>query len=81
MINIAVAEVSKSFDYLRMSRDFFDISIPKERNNLVELLFAVANADGTISNAEFKEIRNIADYLVVSRSRVDEAYLKIISDF
>jgi uncharacterized tellurite resistance protein B-like protein len=81
VINIAVAEVSKSFDYLRMSRDFFDITTPKERNNLVELLFAVANADGTISNAEFKEIRTIADYLVLSRSRVDETYLKIISDF
>ena len=73
-----MSEVSKNFDYLRMSRDFYDITTPAERANLLELLFAVANADGQISNDEFNEIRSIADYLLLSSNRVDEAYSKFV---
>lgn len=51
---------------------------PAERANLLELLFAVANADGQISNDEFNEIRTIADYLLLSSNRVNEAYSKIV---
>jgi uncharacterized tellurite resistance protein B-like protein len=78
VIEIATSEVSKNFDYLRMSRDFFDIATPAERADLLELLFAVANADGHISNDEFNEIRTIADYLLLSTNRVNEAYSKIV---
>jgi uncharacterized tellurite resistance protein B-like protein len=78
VIQVAISEVSKNFDYLRMSRDFFDISTPAERADLLELLFAVANADGQISNDEFNEIRSIADYLLLSSDRVDEAYSKFV---
>jgi uncharacterized tellurite resistance protein B-like protein len=51
---------------------------PAERANLLELLLAVANADGQISNDEFNEIRTIADYLLLSSNRVNEAYSKIV---
>ncbi len=80
VIEIAMSEVSKNFDYLRMSRDFFDIATPAERADLLELLFAVANADGHISNDEFNEIRTIADYLLLSNHRVNEAYSKIVQE-
>jgi uncharacterized tellurite resistance protein B-like protein len=78
VIDVAMSEVSRNFDYLRMSREFFDIATPSERANLLELLFAVANADGRISNDEFREIRMIADYLLLSSNRVDEAYSKFV---
>jgi uncharacterized tellurite resistance protein B-like protein len=78
VIDIAMSEVSKNFDYLRMSREFYEIATPAERINLIELLFAVANADGRISNDEFSEIRTIADYLLLSSNRVDEAYSKFV---
>jgi uncharacterized tellurite resistance protein B-like protein len=71
-------EVRKKFDYLRMSRDSFEISTPDERANLLELLFAVANADGHIPNDEFNEIRRIAGYALLSSNRVYEAHSKIV---
>lgn len=71
-------EASKNFDYLSMSRDFFDIATPAERVDLLGLLFAVANADGQISNDEFNKIRTIANYLLLSNNRVNEAYAKIV---
>lgn len=78
VVDVAMSEVSKHFDYLRMSREFYEIATPAERVNLLELLFAVANADGRISNEEFSEIRTIADYLLLSSNRVDEAYSKFV---
>jgi uncharacterized tellurite resistance protein B-like protein len=78
VVEVAMSEVSKNFDYLRMSRDFFDIATPAERADLLDLLFAVANADGHISNEEFNEIRTIAEYLLLSSNRVNEAYSKIV---
>jgi uncharacterized tellurite resistance protein B-like protein len=78
VIDVAMSEVSKNFDYLRMSRDFFDNTTNVERANLINLLFTVANADGRISNEEFKEIRTIADYLLLSGNQFDEAYSKFV---
>ena len=78
VIEVAMSEVSKNFDYLRMSRDFFEISTSDERAGLLELLFAVANADGHISQHEYEEIRTIADYLLMSSNRVNEAYARIV---
>jgi uncharacterized tellurite resistance protein B-like protein len=78
VIDAAMSEVSKDFDYLCMSRDFYDIATPAERANLLELLFAVANADGQIFKDEFNEILTIADYFLLSSHRVNEAYSKIV---
>ena len=77
VMEVAMAEVSRNFDYLRMSRDFFEISTLAERANLLELLFTVANADGQVSHHEFEEIRTIADYLLMNRNHVNEAYSRI----
>jgi uncharacterized tellurite resistance protein B-like protein len=77
VMDVAMSEVSKNFDYLRMSRDFFDSTTNVERANLLDLLFAVANADGRVSHEEFKEIRIIADYLLLSSNQVEEAYARL----
>lgn len=76
VVNVALSEAEKNFDYLRMTREFVDIVRYSDRASFLGVLFAVADADRRISNAELREIRNIADYLLLSGNRVDEAYAK-----
>lgn len=66
VIEVAMTEASTNFDYLRMTREFLEITTPAERANLVDVLHVVANADGKASDEELKEIRNIAEYLLVN---------------
>ena len=79
VMECAMADVSRDFDYLRMTREFTELTTPAERNNLLDLLFAVANADGDVSNDELLEITFIADYLLISLDRVNQAFLKVTS--
>lgn len=74
---VAISEVSRNFDYLRMSREFVEMTTPAERASVLDVLFTVANADGQISDEERKEIHNIADYLLLSDNLVVEAHSKI----
>lgn len=79
----AVADVSKDFDYLCMSREFMELTTPAERIQVLDFLFAVANADGNISNDELLEITFIAEYLLISLDRVNKSFLKMtpVSNF
>lgn len=77
VVEAAMAETDDNFDYLRMTREFLEMTTPAERASLLDVLFAVANADGKISNEENQEIHNLADYLLLSDNRVEEARLKI----
>lgn len=77
VIAVAMSEVARNFDYLRMTREFLELAAPGERGNLLDMLFVIANADEKISTDEFKEIHNIADYLLLSDNRVNEARSKI----
>lgn len=77
VITVAMSEVARNFDYLRMTREFLELAAPGERGNLLDVLFVVANADGKVSTEELKELRNIADYLLLSDNRVNEAQSKI----
>ncbi|HEU4744033.1 MAG TPA: TerB family tellurite resistance protein, partial [Anaerolineales bacterium] len=77
VMECAIADVSRDFDYLRMTREFTGLTTAAERNNLMDLLFAVANADGDVSNEELLEITFIADYLLLSLDRVNRAFLKV----
>jgi uncharacterized tellurite resistance protein B-like protein len=77
VMECAIADVSRDFDYLRMTREFMGLTTAAERNNLLDLLFAVANADGDVSNEELLEITFLADYLLLSLDRVNRALLKV----
>lgn len=77
VMECAIADVSRDFDYLRMAREFTGLTTAAERNNLLDLMFAVANADGDVSNEELLEITFIADYLLLSLDRVNRALLKV----
>ena len=77
VMDCAISEVSQDFDYLRMTREFTELTTPSERNKLIDLLFAVANADGDVSNEELLEITYLADYLLLSLDKVNKALLKV----
>jgi uncharacterized tellurite resistance protein B-like protein len=74
---VAISQVGSKFDYLRMSREFVEMTTPAERAGIVDVLFAAANADRRVSREEFTEIRNIANYLLLSENVVDQAHSKM----
>jgi uncharacterized tellurite resistance protein B-like protein len=76
VMECAMADVSKDFDYLRMARELIELATPQERIRLLDLLFSVANADGHVSNEELLEITYIADYLLISLDRVNRTFLQ-----
>jgi uncharacterized tellurite resistance protein B-like protein len=77
VIEVALSEGGSHFDYLRMSRELVETTTPSERAGLLDVLFAVAAADGNVSNNELKEIHKIADYLLLSENLVQEAHARI----
>lgn len=74
---VAIAEVSPDMDYYRLTREFFTSTTEKERVQTIDLLFAVADADGRVSNLEIEEIRKIARSLRLSHKQFIDAKLKI----
>lgn len=76
---VAIWQVGSNFDYLRTSREFVEMTTPAERAGVLDVFFAVANADGRVSYEEFTEIHNIADYLLLSENVVDQAHSKMIN--
>ena len=74
---VATSDASANMDYLRLSREYLEITVPAERAKLLDILFTVANADGEISSAERHEIHKIADYLLMSSDSVEAAYSKL----
>jgi uncharacterized tellurite resistance protein B-like protein len=67
-----------------VTREYRRISSPEQRQKLVECLYAVAAADGTISNAESVEIGQIAEELGFLREdlvTLRAAYRDKLSEF
>ena len=56
----AISEIAKDLDYYRLSRRFFELTREEERQRFLDVLFAVANADGFVSNDEIEEIRAVS---------------------
>ena len=75
VMECAIADVSKDFDYMRMTREFTELTTPAERHKLLELLFVVANADGYVSDEELLQITYLADYFLISLDRVNRSFL------
>jgi len=74
---VAVSTLSKELDYYRLSREFFDATSEYERLRFLDVLFAIAAADGIVSHAEMEEIRTIATVLKLGHTHFIEAKLKI----
>lgn len=74
---VAVSTISKDLDYYRLSREFFEHTTEDERRHFLEVLFAVAAADGGVTHAEMEEIRTIATVLKLTHQQFIQAKLTI----
>jgi uncharacterized tellurite resistance protein B-like protein len=74
---VAVSEIGKGLDYWRLSREFFECTNAQEREQFLDVLFAVADEDGGVSYNETEEIRTIANVLKLTHKQFIDAKLKI----
>jgi uncharacterized tellurite resistance protein B-like protein len=74
---VAVSEIKPSEDYFRLISEFGNSTTLDERARFLEVLFAVAAADGDLSFDETEEIRTIANTLLLPHQRFIEAKLKV----
>jgi uncharacterized tellurite resistance protein B-like protein len=77
---VAVSETASLLDRYRLAREFANVCSNQERIEFVEVLFAVAAADGEPSFAEIEEIRSIAQSLKLSHKEFIDAKLKVLYD-
>jgi uncharacterized tellurite resistance protein B-like protein len=77
---VAVSEVGADLDYYRLTREFTAQTTQAERARFLDVLFAVASADGQISSGENEEIRRIASSLNLTRQQFVNARLKATED-
>lgn len=77
---VAVSEVSADLDYFRLTREFFTSTTEEERVRFLDILFAVAAADGQIDHYENEEIRRIAFSLNLTHQQFIDAKLKTLGE-
>jgi uncharacterized tellurite resistance protein B-like protein len=77
VVEVAVSEISKTLDYYRLSREFFESTDFEERLHFLDVLFAVADGDSHVSYDETEEIRTIAMGLKFTHKQFIDAKLKI----
>jgi uncharacterized tellurite resistance protein B-like protein len=74
---VAVSAVSADLDYFRLTRQFSTNTTEDERVRFLNVLFAVADADGRVSYDEIEEIRRIAKSLNLTHKQFIGAKLTI----
>ena len=77
---VAVSETASLFDRYRLARQFANACDYQERVEFLDVLFAVAAADGEATYEEIEEIRAIAQSLKLTHQDFIEAKLKIPRD-
>jgi uncharacterized tellurite resistance protein B-like protein len=77
---VAISETASLLDRYRLTREFADACTYEERAEFLDVLFAVAAADGMASYDEIEEIRQIAQVLKLSHEEFIEAKLRLPSD-
>jgi uncharacterized tellurite resistance protein B-like protein len=77
IMTLAISETASLLDPYRLARQFADACGPRERAEFLDVLFAVAAADGEASYEEIEEIRAIAQSLKLSHRQFIDAKLKI----
>jgi uncharacterized tellurite resistance protein B-like protein len=74
---VAVSRVGADLDHYRTAREFFSSTTEDERIRFLEVLFAVADADGYVSHDEIEEIRRVATSLKLTHRQFIDAKLTI----
>jgi uncharacterized tellurite resistance protein B-like protein len=74
---VAISETASLLDRHRLAREFGDVCSYEERLAFLDVLFAVAAADGCATYDEIEEIRQMSRSLKLSQGDFIEAKLKI----
>ncbi len=74
----AISKAALEVDYFRMTREFYACTTADERAQVLDVLFAVATADGEISFDETEEIRRIASGFKLTHRQFINAKLKAL---
>lgn len=74
---VAITAVSAEMDFVRLTRELASDITPSEGDQLLDLLFGVAEADGKVSHKEIEEIYNISFNLNLSHRQFIAAKTKI----
>ncbi len=74
---VAISDTASLMDRYRLAREFASVCGPKERAEFLDVLFAVAAADGVARYDEIEEIRGLAQTLKLSHRQFIEAKLKL----
>jgi uncharacterized tellurite resistance protein B-like protein len=74
---VALSETATLLDRYRLAREFSDACTYQERAQFLDVLFAVAAADGMASYEEIEEIRQIAQSLKLTHNEFIDAKLRI----
>lgn len=74
---VAIDEVTPSMDFLRLTRELSGTLTPEEGGKVLDLLFAVADADGYVSHEEIEQIYTISYNLNLAHGDFITAKMKI----
>lgn len=75
--NIAVSSLDTTYDYFRMTREFYEETTPEERIAFLDVLFNIAASDGQATFNEIEEIRLVSRGLNLPNETFINAKLKI----
>jgi uncharacterized tellurite resistance protein B-like protein len=74
---VAVSETASLLDRYRLAREFADASTRQERIEFLDVLFALAAADGRVTHEETEELRQMARWLKLGQDDFIESKLKL----
>ena len=77
---VAVSEVSADMDFLRLTRELAKEITPEDGDRLLYALFAVADADGFVTEDEIEEIFTISYNLNLAHRRFIAAKMRVPSE-
>jgi uncharacterized tellurite resistance protein B-like protein len=77
VVEVALSESATLLDPFRLAWQFSEVCTPEERVAFLDVLFAVATADGEASYDEIEEIRTIARSLKLSHEDFIQAKLRV----
>lgn len=77
---VAVTAMDDTYDTFRMMRELMESTSERERRKFLDVLFAVANADGQISYDETEEIRKISRGINLTHKDFIDSKLRILGN-
>jgi uncharacterized tellurite resistance protein B-like protein len=77
VVDVAVAQLPAGIDNFRLADGFAQVSEYEERGQVVDALFALAAADGAVTDTEVDDIREMAGALSLPHQRFIEAKLRV----